>query len=335
MKRLLFLLALIPFVAWGQKALIYGGKVVTESGKVVTYSAYCAEYQAVYDDYTTKPDAATAVIYNHMVEQLVAAGLWSTQWDIVRGYGMTTNAAGEALINWINPALYGATAYNAPTFTALQGFTFDGATQYNSQNWIPSSDGVKYTQNSASWVIYIRTNIASVGVTVGHGVYSSATLKDLFLNPRRSNNLAYVRINSKDTETGSNTNGSGLYVLTRTSSSTQKLYRNAVLIVDGSATTSSGAPTITPFTGAYNDDGTPLGFRADEVFFEAFGALMTQEQVTTLNAIIEEAADALGVGVQSPTMIVFILIILIYAGNRKKFDEAPDYYINSTFKRAA
>jgi hypothetical protein len=102
MKKILFLsLLLITSFVNGQSQInvISGGT-----------PSFCAEYQAVYDAYTTKPSDAVATIYNTMVEKLVAAGLWSTQWDIVRGYGMTTNDAGEALINWINPSTFGATA---------------------------------------------------------------------------------------------------------------------------------------------------------------------------------------------------------------------------------
>jgi hypothetical protein len=72
------------------------------------------------------------------------------------------------------------------------------------------------------------------------------------------------------------------------------------------------------------------------VFFEAWGAGLSQAQVTTLNTIIEEAADALGVGVQSPTMLVFVLMLMLYIGNRKKFRyEKVDRFIDPCFRRAA
>jgi hypothetical protein len=298
---------------------------------------YCAEYQAVYDAYTTKPDDATATIYNTMVEKLVAAGLWSTQWDIVRGYGMTTNAAGEALINWINPATFGATAYNAPTFTALQGFAFNGTTQYISQIWVPSTNGVRYTRNSASQVLYIRTTTQK---NARFGVYGSTDTKDMSLNPSTiTTGYALIRTNDQTNTTLSTlTNSAGLFVNTRVAASgvgSKLLYRNGVNLISVNVA-STGVPTHSPYTGAGNTDNVAQGFREDQVFFEAWGAGLSQAQVTTLNTIIEEAADALGVGVQSPTMLVFVLILMLYIGNRKKFTyEKADRYIDPGLRRAA
>lgn len=257
---------------------------------------WCEQYQLIYDAYITKPTDEQAEIDNLTVEQLVAAGLWYI-FDIIRMYGVHVNTGGEALINCVNPGTFGATAINAPTFTPFQGFLFNGTNQYITHNWIPATNGVNYQQNSACQVLYIRTNVGSAAVASGHGHYAMADNKETFLNPRRATNLAYIRNNGNNSDAGANTNGSGLYVNTRTAFNVKTLYRNAVPIVNG-VQVSVGRPTRTPYTGACNDDGIPINFRPDEVFFEAWGAGLSQAQVTTLNTIIEANAVAKGVGVQ-------------------------------------
>ena len=81
---------------------------------------YCPEYQAVYDAFTTKPSAALASLQDIMVRALIDCGAWALL-DVFYNYAVHTNAAGEALINWKLPGTFDATAFNAPTFTALEG----------------------------------------------------------------------------------------------------------------------------------------------------------------------------------------------------------------------
>ena len=170
--------------------------------------------------------------------------------------------------------------------------------RYISQNWIPSVNGVNYTQNSASQTLYIRTGVDNTSTAAGHGTNASADSKDMFLNPRRSStNLSYTKTNDAAYNSGANTANVGCYINTRTASNVKKMYKNAVAVVS-ETTASTGRPTAAPFTGAANDDGVATGFRADQVFMEAWGAGVSQAQVTKLNNIIEENADSKGVGVQ-------------------------------------
>ena len=192
MKRLLFLLLCIPVLSFGQTVYTHGGKALTYSGDVLIEvpSTYCTEYQAVYDAFTTKPDAATAAIWNTCVETWVDNGEWATK-DVIYVYAAHTNGAGEALINWKNPGAFNATAYNAPTFTANEGFTGDGAADYIDCNWNPSVNGVNYVQNSASQIIYIR----NTGQGAGHGANGNTDNKNLYLNSRFTDDKIYAKTN--------------------------------------------------------------------------------------------------------------------------------------------
>ena len=294
MKRLLFLLLLISQVAFGQEVYTYGNKAVTYSGKVltVTPSAYCPEYQAVYDAYTTKPSDAVAAIDNTMVVGLVSDGVW-VKLDVVWVYASHTNGAGEALINWKLPGTYDATAYNAPTFTAYEGFLGNGTTQYIDCNWVPSVNGVNYTQNSASMLIYVRTN---VNTNTAHGTAENADTKDLFFTPKQADGKAYIKTNDFTYISVSNADGSGMYINTRTAAAVNKLYRNKIAIINGT-TASIGVPTHSPYCLAYNNDDVAAGFRADQVSLYAFGAGLTQTDINNLTDRFEARMDALSSGI--------------------------------------
>src|SRR5262249_49915232 len=49
------------------------------------------------------------------------------------------------------------TPVNSPTFTGQQGYTGDGSSSYLNTGYAAGINGVNFTQNSASWFIYIQT----------------------------------------------------------------------------------------------------------------------------------------------------------------------------------
>jgi len=213
--------------------------------------------------------------------------------DVVWVYASHTNGAGEALINWKLPGTYGATAYNAPTFTAYEGFLGNGTTQYIDCNWVPSVSGVNYVRNSASMIMYIRTNTALAGI---HGTVVNADSKDVMLLQRSAGDIVYMRTNDAINASGANTNGSGMYINTRTASIVTKLYRNKTAIINGTVA-STGVPTHSPYCLAYNDDDVAAGFRADQVSLYSFGGAMDQTSVNNFCDPFNQAMTALGTNV--------------------------------------
>lgn len=246
----------------------------------------CTEYRNVYDTFASQPDKFRSSYYNWAVRNLIGTGLWDIL-DLVRLYGCHINTGGEAALNWKSPLLYAGTFFNSPIHTPDQGVLFNGTTQYFNHNWIPSVSGVNYTQNSASHILYIRTDINGNN---GHGVSSNC-----FIMPKLTN-VAYMRMNTGSSTNAANTNASGLFINTRTAVNISKLYRNGNAIIN-SATNSIGVPTCSPYTGAWNNNPAAGGFRADQVFFEAWGAGLSQAQVTTLTYIVNTLATLLGVNI--------------------------------------
>jgi len=252
----------------------------------------CAEYIPVYKIFTKKPSEPDKTYQSDLVCDLVATHYWP-RIDIMRVYANHTNENGEACYNFKNPALYGATIVNAPIHTFRQGFLFNGTTQYLNNNWVPSVSGVNYTQDSASQILYIRTNIQSIG---SHGTNSNTDNKNTNIVNRYTDDKAYFRINQLGSDGDNNSNGSGLFIGTRTASDVIVLYRNGAAIVNGT-TVSAGVPTHSPYTGAYNDDDVAAGFRADEVAIEIWMDGCTQEDVTGITNILNNYMTKLGTNV--------------------------------------
>ena len=193
------------------------------------------------------------------------------------------------------PGTFDATAYNAPTFTAYEGFLGNETTQYIDCNWNPSVSGVNYTQNSASMIMYVRTNIGGNGTQL-HGTYGNVDNKNCLIIPKVTGNLAYIVTNENTPISGTNADGSGMFVNTRTAVAVNKLYRNKTAIINGT-TASTGVPTHKPYCLAYNDDDVAKGFRADQVSLYAFGSGLTQTDVNNITDRFETRMDALGKGV--------------------------------------
>lgn len=250
-----------------------------------------AEYFTVYEAFATKPNAAKNTIYNNMVKGLVDGGYWARM-DGFYFHAAHINTGGEAHINWKLPGTFNSTAFNAPTFTIDQGILGNGTNQYIDYNWIPSVNGVNYIQDSASQILYIRTNVTSAGQ---HGI-DAIEGTQVALIPKYTNSEAYIKTNDNTWITVANTDGSGLYFNTRTAAAVNKLYRNKTAIINGT-TASTGVPTKKMFSLAFNQDGVAKGFRADQLAIAIYMDGCSQADVTAISDILNAAMTSLGTNI--------------------------------------
>lgn len=98
------------------------------------------------------PDGARKTAIDTCVRALVAAGVWA-KLDAL--YVFAAHDAQAALLNWINPAAFEATAANSPTFTEDEGYAGNGTDSYVDTN-CNSGLTTHYTQNSACFGIWTR-----------------------------------------------------------------------------------------------------------------------------------------------------------------------------------
>lgn len=320
MKRFLFIL-LLPVLFFGQ---VNAQKIQPSFRPVITApisdeitGGFCQEYQAVYDAYTTKPDATYSAIWNTMIDDIQTKGpdpYWDSL-DVFYFYAVHTNAAGEALINWELPGTFDATAYNAPTHTAYEGFT--GAdTKYIDCNWNPSVNGVNYVQNSASVGCYIRTDVDEAKFDMG--VKSAHTT---YLQSKNGGNV-FARVNSGGGGTGGVVaNSLGMFIANRVLASHQDVWKNKVR-VQHVAEVSTGVPQASVYTLAFNNGGPASSFISKQLSLAFAGSGLSTTAITTITDAVETCMDAMGKGVisESPTALIFLFMLMLYVGNHKRFN---------------
>jgi len=257
-------------------------------------SGYSTEYQTVYDSFTTPPSAADATIQDTWVTALVAASLWDTKKDVQYNFAIHTNDDGEAQTNWLNPGTYDCTLVNAPTFTAYEGFTGDGATSYIDSNWIPSDNGVYFAQNSDSMVIYSRSDVDEGGASCGARGVSVLAFTTMYA--KLGSDTMRVYNNSTGVGNGANTDSLGMYIATRTASNAHHGYKNGGNVFSDTDA-SWGLTTVEFYILCYNYNGTPTDFTTRQHSCCSFGASYDQTEVTNETNNFETYMDANGKGV--------------------------------------
>ena len=296
MRKLLFALGLfISLFTFGQGVNV----LHTTSYPITTGAAapsYSTEYQAVYDEFTTPPTTYDED-QDQLVIDLVAAGYWA-RIDAMWVFAQETNGGGEAYLNWKDPTGTDAVGINSPTFTANEGFTGNDNNMAVNLNFIPSSDGVNFTQNDATVVFYSRTAAAQDAETsVGGGDGT----RSIFCSPYYVDEGAYWSINTGGYvgQTNSDGTGAGCFSFTRTGATATRVYRNGAAITDEQANGSNGLPTVTQYALAFNNNGSidePSSRQISIVLY--MDGTADAADADGINDIIETFADAVGFGVQ-------------------------------------
>lgn len=115
-------------------------------------SGLSAEYIAILTQATALgyalPSGEQQTKQNTLLVALKNAGIW-TKLDVF--YVYANNGSKEfATLNWKNPSLYQTTLVNSPTWASNVGFNSDGATSYLDTNFNAATNGVSFTNTSAS-----------------------------------------------------------------------------------------------------------------------------------------------------------------------------------------
>jgi lysophospholipase L1-like esterase len=161
-------------------------------------SSFISQYGAIYDVFVTKPPSDVATAQNAIVASLVTAGIWA-KLDRFFLYQNYSNGDGESLKDWIHPTgasaelAIGAGGTTAPAFTSLKGFKGNGGTAkgYIISNYNPSTQGVLFTQNSATVGAYIITKSDGGDILIGNAGTGNTALAPYYVGFRSAlNNLS-------------------------------------------------------------------------------------------------------------------------------------------------
>lgn len=238
------------------------------------------EAEKVFAQFITAPSEATAAAYTAFIESLKTAGVWS-KLDLL--YVFAGPDAQAARVNLISPKKYRATRIGSVTFGASDGFTGDASSAEVTTNWIPSRDGVNYTQNSASLFVYCNDDVRANTVLCGY----AGSGNKAYLNPHNSSSDTMgLALNSSALANGIAPGGNnGLFVLSRTVSTGFDAYRNGALRgtqTSASTTVPTQALRVCSGGGVYFD-----GTRTASIF--GAGGGLNSTEVAALSA----AASAL------------------------------------------
>jgi hypothetical protein len=236
-------------------AILIGQNKISSGGGPV----YDSDYQAILDRGTTLgytlPSLSQRALQNTLLAALKTSGDWANLQVL---YITATDGSSDfATLNWKAPTLHQLTKINTPVFTTNIGFS-SGASSlgYLSMNWVPSTSGGVYTQNSASFGVYNFTALADFAAT-GAGIGAISGTSNILINDGPAANVA-GRINSSNVNTSFGAIATflsrTLYSMFRTGAAALSTFRNATLGNNGT-TASTALVSVTPFILARNNAG--------------------------------------------------------------------------------
>lgn len=217
---------------------------------------WTTEYQTVLDRGTTLtytlPSFNQQKVDDALVVSMIANGDWA-ELDVFYNF-YTDGSEGWSTLNWKTPASYQCTKTGSALFNPIIGWTW-GATGYLDTNYTPSTNGVKYAQNSSCFAVWV--NRTSKPVTyMGAGTGALATL----LSPRELVNRTSTYIQATSASSFNNPLPFELLVHgRRTASNNQLAFVNGAAQLSNSAT-SQALVTISLKLGARSNGGSVLDF---------------------------------------------------------------------------
>lgn len=217
---------------------------------------------------TVKPDNTRKALIDTYIGALKAAGIW-TLLDCL--YLLAAHTTQAAVINVKTPGTFNGATVNSPTFTADRGYVGNGTSSRVRTNFTPSTQGVNYTQNSASAWAWTRTASDVSGVSV-IGNVSANVVKII---PRNGSDVASFTINNATAGTvAGSTDASGMWGVSRAASGTAKGWRNGVQFGTDFTNNSSGLPAQEQWMGG----AATTGFSTNQMAFAAWGAALDSTQ---------------------------------------------------------
>ncbi|MEM9116953.1 MAG: hypothetical protein AAGD09_03615 [Cyanobacteria bacterium P01_F01_bin.56] len=260
--------------------------------EVVSISTYDTDAQAFIDLLSGTYTSAQLDAINDFVVSNKANGIWA-KLDLV--WLLAANNTADSATDMTGNGF--SFTNNGMTFTASQGYQGNASSAYLLTDYNPDTDGINYTQNSASIGIYSRTNNTTDAVDFGvrgpnHRVFIQAyeTAQGVDIS---------VAINQDSSEVFGTPATDGCLVLARTASNDARYYRNGTQVGSTITTASTGVADANLEVGVYNNNGTRQEYSDREYALAFAGGGLTSSEVTDLSASIETFLDAFGAGVIS------------------------------------
>ncbi|MEO1192849.1 MAG: hypothetical protein AAFY02_13895 [Pseudomonadota bacterium] len=144
-----------------------------------------AATSALYDAFVVKPGVRRRDYIDRLIAALQDAGIWDLK-DVY--YCLAAHDQASGLLNWKDPASFAASLEDGATFVADRGGVTDGVASSVQAAWVPSTDAVAFTQNSAHVAFFVYSLASDVGSAAVGGVAGSGGRASLIARfaPRRA-----------------------------------------------------------------------------------------------------------------------------------------------------
>jgi len=231
-------------------------------------------------------DVTQANAVNNLVIGMKADSIWTKMKAL---YPMVGGTAASHKFNLKDPRDLDAAfrlQFNGGWTHSVNGALPNGTNAYANTNFTPSVNGTGL--NNLHIGYYSRTNNTSLGGEIG--IYGPP----FTLIFTRYNNIAYFGVNGTYPEI-SNTNSSGLFVASRTTSNEVNLFRNNTKLLAASSTSTS-SPTYPLFLGAIsNSIGTAAQNPSDrQCAFSSIGDGLTDAEAANFYTRVQAFQTTLG-----------------------------------------
>ncbi len=231
---------------------------------------------------------------NYLVKGLKANSLWTPMKCI---YPFIGGTATTHKYNLKNTATFQIT-FNGTVTHNSNGITPNGTTGYGNTFYIPSSN---LTLNSESYGLYSRDSAALgvAGTATDMGCNgSTATVRHLLNIRAATGTVDYTNVQLNDVANGistTTTDGSGLHIASRTSSTNLMRIRNGSILASNTTANTGSLDTLHPmYIGCRNSNGTAAGFVARNFAFAFMASGLTAAQTLVLYNIIQQYQTILG-----------------------------------------
>jgi len=223
---------------------------------------------------------------NELVLDLKAAGIWTKMKAL---YPMVGGTAASHKWNLKDSRDLDAAfrlVFNGGGTHSSTGYLPNGSNAYGDSKLIPSTS---LSLNNTHISFYSRTNIGSA-LDIGAYVANPSPSR-LYIGCRSVGNIMWFGNNSSTEVSTSNTDGSGLYVNTRISSTTMSLFRNSTKFSSNTNSNVLGARAI--YIGGANAEGGNF-YGTKQCAFASIGDGLTDLESNLFYQIVEKYQVALG-----------------------------------------
>lgn len=263
-----------------------GVKLVTTLSAGGRYTFTNEEAEAIVDRFATPPPRAVKVAIDNFWSY---PGIKPVMAARDRFYLWKAADAQSACLDWSSNEV-DCTPVGGMAFTAYRDYQGDGTTGYIDPHFNPVTEvGAEFTQNNGSLAFYSTTDTASNNVDAGN--------TNSILQCRSATDITAHRVNTSASNTFANTDGSGMFVVSRQLASgvgAMTLYIDGALAVTSQL--ASQAPADAPFR--FFGRGGTVAFSARRGVMGSIGSALTAEEVAILQGAVDQYLAAMEGGPQ-------------------------------------